>query len=276
MWLQGYGQSAKQDTRQGIKGFDSGTLGLAVGADTSAICSNGTIGIAINHSMTVVNSKNANTTHAEVGNYGFTLYGTRDFSNNNFARAQAGFALNLINATRHNAGGPGLEANGSYYSQQYAAKILAGHDFTPTEGMTLTPTADVSYTNLQQPGYTETGTSTTLLSVKGSTFNMLKGGVGLDAGWKMQDKSGNMFKPVLRAGYEYDVLGKKVEATSDFVGGGPSFNTTGASPARNIFTAGAQATYITTANWDFSAKYDYTYKTDYQSHAGTLRATMHF
>ncbi|MCE9508596.1 MAG: autotransporter outer membrane beta-barrel domain-containing protein, partial [Alphaproteobacteria bacterium] len=80
------------------------------------------------------------------------------------------------------------------------------------------------------------------------------------------------------AGYTYNALNDKVETTASFVGdpSGTTFTTSGPSPSRNTFNAGLGLTYATTANFDLSADYDYTFKSDYTSHAGTVRATAHF
>jgi uncharacterized protein with beta-barrel porin domain len=274
IWGQGYGQTAQQDTRSGVKGYDSDTLGFAIGADSTNMI-DGVLGLAFNYGKTNVNSKNANTTGADIDSYGVTLYGSHDLADQAFVNGQIGYAYNDIGTHRHNAGGAGLTANAGFSSDQYAAKLLLGRDYDQNGGLVLTPNVSAAYTNLRTDGYTETGTGT-VLTVNSETFNVLKLGVGVNAAWDLKDNNGNKLKPALHVGYAYDTLGENVEETSSFVGGGGSFQTTGADPARNIFNAGAAMTYTTSANWDLSANYDYTYKADYDSHAGTIRATSHF
>ncbi|MCE9508597.1 MAG: autotransporter outer membrane beta-barrel domain-containing protein [Alphaproteobacteria bacterium] len=274
MWIQGYGQKAQQDFRDGVDGYDSHTLGTAIGADSTNII-DGVLGLAFNYAQSNIDSNNINTTDTDVKDYGVTLYGSHDFGDDVFMNAQIGYAYNTIDSTRHNAGAPGLWANADYNSDQYAAKALLGHDYAATDGLTLTPSVSAAYTYLKTEGYTETGTGT-LLVVDDASYNSLKLGARINAEWNLKNADGAKMKPSIYVGYAYDTIGDNIDETANFVGGGASFNTTGADPARSSGTAGAAFTFTTTANWDLTAKYDYTYKADYDSHAGLIRATAHF
>jgi outer membrane autotransporter protein len=234
------------------------------------------LGIALNYGKTNANSKNATTTGTDVDTYGVNIYASHDLDRDTFLNGQIGYAYNQINSDRHNVGGPGLTANADYHSDQYSARLAVGHDYmTHQAGLIMTPSASAAYTNLRTSGYTETGTGGGL-NVASETFNVLKLGVGVDANWCFKNALGARLKPVLHAGYTYNAINDRIETTASFIGGGGSFVTTGASPVRSAFDAGAGVTYMSTANWDLSANYDYIYKTDYTSHAGILRATSHF
>ena len=278
MWIQGYGQQAQQDLRDGVEGYDAYTLGTAIGADSANIMENGILGIAFNFAQTNIDSNDLNTTKSQLKNYGGTLYGSHDFGDDVFMHAQLGYAYNTIDSTRHNVGGfPGLFAKANYNSDQYAAKAILGRDYAVDSGLTLTPSAIASYTHLETDGYTETGNAgLLLLDVEDGTFDSLKLGVDIRAEGNFKNAGGAQMKPMIHAGYAYDTIGDNIDETASFVGGGGTFTTTGADPARSIFKAGAGFTYITTANWDLKADYEYTYKADYDSHAGTIRATTHF
>ncbi len=110
-------------------------------------------------------------------------------------------------------------------------------------------------------------------------MNVLDLGFGGTASWKLKaNVDGSVIKPSLHAGYAYDAVGDKVQTSSSFAGDPAAniFTSTGASPARSIFDAGAKVIYTTTANWDFSANYDFQAKQSYTSHTGEVRATAHF
>ncbi len=89
-----------------------------------------------------------------------------------------------------------------------------------------------------------------------------------------------MIKPMLSVGYSYAAIDDGIDTTSSFEGGpavgNPTFVTSGPVPNRNSFNAGAGITYMTTANWDMSANYNYDYRTDYRSQSGFVRLTSHF
>jgi outer membrane autotransporter protein len=276
LWLQGYGQTARQDMRGGIAGYDADTYGGAAGADSANIMSNSILGIALNYGKTNANSKNADTAGTDVDSYGINLYGNYDLGQKMFLTGQAGYAYNKINGSRHDVGGPGQTAYADYVSNQYSAKIGIGRDYA-LNGMTLTPSATAAYTYLHNGGYTETGAGGGLV-VDSADFDYLKLGVGIDAAWNVKNANGTRLKPSIHLGYAYNAINDKIETTSSFIGdpSGTAFNTSGPTPARSEFHAGAGVTYMTAANWDLSASYDYTCKTGYDAHAGILRATAHF
>ncbi len=276
-WAQGYGQAAQQGIRDGIAGYKSDTAGFAMGVDTAKYAGdkNDVFGAAVNFGRTNVNSSNANTTGADIDSYGITVYGSKEMGGNAFLAGQVGYAYNDIDTFRHNAGAAGLTANANYSSDQYSAKLLAGKDYEAGHSIVLTPTAFATYTYLHTDGYSETGTGT-LLSVDSDNFDVFKVGAGLQAEWKLKSATGEKLKPSLHANYTYDVTGDSVESTASFVGGGATFKTTGADPARSEFNAGAGLTYTTQSNFDVTAIYDYNYKTDYTAQSGLLRGTVHF
>ncbi|MCE9508101.1 MAG: autotransporter domain-containing protein [Alphaproteobacteria bacterium] len=278
-WLQTFGQTAKQDEHGGVAGYDSDTLGVMAGADSTDLISDGVLGVSFNYGRIHAESKNINTTETDIDSYGFILYGSRKLGSETFMDAQLGYAWNEIGSERHDVGGPGATASADYSSGQYSAKLLLGRDYLADNlpGAVLTPTVSAAYTHLKTEGYTETG-APGALAVGSENFNLLKLGIGANAAWKLQNTEGSLMKPMIRAGYAYNAINDKVETTASFAGdpSGTTFSASGPSPARSTFNAGVGLTYTTAANFDLSANYDYVFKSDYRSHAGVLRATAHF
>jgi outer membrane autotransporter protein len=124
--------------------------------------------------------------------------------------------------------------------------------------------------------YTETGAGNAGLRVDQDSLNVFELGVGVTAAWQYETASGMDVEPSLHAGYRYDLVGDEVESTNRFIGGGQAFNTQGADPARSTFNAGAGLKLFTTDNWEFSANYDFEFKSDYDAHSGYLRAGVKF
>ncbi len=277
VWGQGFGQTADQDRRDGVDGYNSDTYGAAFGLDTENLSDAAVVGVAFNYANTDVDSDNANNTQTDVDSYGITLYGDYDFGNQTFLSGQVGYAYSSIDQTRYDIGGiSGLNADSDYDSNQLNAKIKVGRGFATEAGMTLTPSVSAAYTNVSVDDYTETGAGGANLRVDNDSLNILDLGVGLDASWMHQNSDGSYVKPVLKAGYRYDVIGDNVETTSSFTGGGAAFKTEGFDPARSKFNAGAGLTYYTTTNWELSANYDFEVKADYAAHSGFLRAGYKF
>ncbi len=275
MWFQGYGQNATQDERDSIAGYTSTTWGGAVGVDTTRWANDSVFGFALNYGVATVDSKNVNTTSTNIDNYGLTLYNTIGLSPQTFINDQLNYAYNKIGNTRHNAGGTGIDATGNTNSDQYGAKIALGHDYVMGKTL-ITPDVSAAYTRLTTNGYSEKGSGPNL-NVASSSQNNLDLGVGLKTAWTWQDPDGSLMKPSLHAGYDYAAIDDRIDTTSTFIGSpGATFVTTGPVPERNSFNAGASITYIASSDWDMSANYNYEYRTDYTSNAGTLRLTTHF
>lgn len=107
-------------------------------------------------------------------------------------------------------------------------------------------------------------------------MNLFERGLGSDARWDIRMDDGGFLVPALHAGYRYDLIGDRIETTSSFTGGGPSFTSPGPNPARNRVDAGASLAWYTTQAWQFKAAYDFAWKQGYAAHSGTLRATVQY
>lgn len=276
-WGQVFGQSANQDHRDGVDGYDSRTGGVALGGDAEAMDGRGHLGMALSYANTDVDSDNANDTKTDINSYQLTAYGDMDLSNDLYLSGMAAYAFNDNTATRHNVGGiAGLTAKGDYNANQFAARAELGRPYAMQGGMVLTPSILADYVYYNAEDYTETGAGTANLNVDQDSVNKLDLGVGLNAGWTFQNADGSFLKPSVNAGYRYDVIGDDISTTSSFTGGGAAFNTKGMDPARSQFDVGAAVKYMTVNNWDFTAQYDYQFKSDYDAHNGILRAAYKF
>lgn len=279
MWLQGFGQHAKQDLHSSVAGYSADTFGGAVGVDSSNLISNGIVGVAFSYGNVNADSDNANTTKTSVDSYGLNLYGSTNLDQTTFLNGQVGYAYNDIGTTRHNVGGAGVQADGSTHANQYSAKVTLGRDYAVDYGTVLTPTVFADYAHLDTAGYTETGSGANLV-VGDTNTSALNLGVGLKAAWKLKNADGSLLKPSVNVGYAYDTVGDRLSTSASFAGAAaatnPSFTTEGADVERSQFNAGAGLVYSTTDNWDLSANYNYTYKQDYDAHSGVLRVTSHF
>lgn len=275
-WVQGFGQAANQDVRDGIDGYDSRTYGVAVGLDTQNIADNGTIGVAFSYADTNVDSDNANTTDTEVDSYQLTLYGDYDLDSRTYLNGMVAYAWNNVDLTRHDVGGAGgPDANADYDANQFSARLELGRDYQ-YEGATLTPNAMAHWSHYDADGYTETGAGGLNQTVTQDELNVFELGVGVDASWNVANADGSHVVPVLSAGVRHDLVGDEVAATNQWAGGGGTFAVRGADPAQTALDLGAAVTYYSTDNWELTADYNFTYKADYDAHAGFLRAAYKF
>lgn len=275
VWGQVFGQASNQDRRDGIDGYDSHTWGGAVGMDSGTNIDKGTLGIAVSYGNTDADSDNINRTNTDVDSYQVSLYGDYNLPQNSYVSGLLGYGWNSVETVRHDVGGFGIDAHGDFDARQITAQVEAGQDIKKGNA-TITPNVLAHWANYSPNSYTETGAGGLGLHVDGKALNVFELGVGAKAGWNLSTSDGSKFKPEVRAGYRYDLVGDNIESTSNFTGGGATFTTQGPDPARSTFDVGATLKLETVQNWDFTASYDFNAKADYTSHAGFIRAGYKF
>ncbi len=277
IWGQVFGETAEQDTRDTINGYDADTYGVAVGIDTSTLADKWIWGLAFAYGDTDVDSKNANTTETEVDTYQVALYANYDIDEATYVSGQLSYAFGENDIQRNNVGGvSGLTARGDFDSDTFGARAEVGRAYEVGQNTTLVPNLSANYMHYDADGYTETGAGGASLHVDQDELNIFELGAAVDASWMYQQASGGYLKPELRAGVRYDFIGDEVEATQSFVGGGTAFQTEGADDQHFALDLGAGVTYFTADNWEFTANYDFEWKEEYTAHAGYLRAGYKF
>lgn len=282
IWTQAFGQYAEQEERDGVKGYDSETVGAAFGADTNQIHDNLRLGLAMSYAYTDVESDNANRTEAEVNSYQATVYGEYTLPDQTFVNANLSYAYNDIDQTRYNVGVGNDTAQADFDSQQFGLDLSIGRDLNVTypdtnQSFIVTPKLNANYLHISVDDYTETGAGgLSLQNVDTEEFQVLDLGVSVDAVWDVALDDGSLLQPSAHAGYSYGVMNDSVESTASFTGGGPAFKTQGFEPDEHTFNVGAGLTYQATNNWEIRAQYDFEFKDDYQAHAGLVRAKYSF
>lgn len=275
-WIQAFGQTGTQDERDGISGFDTDTIGVAVGIDTETLAEDWVWGLGFSYASTEVDSDGLANAKTDIDSYQLTLYADYDLDDRTYVSGQLGYAWNNNDTTRNPGGVATLTANGDFDSDQVIARLEAGRDYDAGNGATVTPSVLVNYMNYSADNYTETGAGGASLAVDSDNLNVLELGLGVEGSWIYEQADGGYLKPTLHAGVRYDVIGDKVESTNTFTGGGASFKTEGFDPAETTLNVGAGVTYFSTTNWELSAAYDFEYKSDYDAHSGTLKAAYKF
>lgn len=275
MWAQGFGQSADQDRRDNIDGYDADTYGAAVGIDSENL-TGAVVGVALSYGNTQVESRNANRSETDVDSYQITLYGDYDVDRDTYLNGMFAYARSSADTTRHDVGGvSGLTATGNYDSSQYTIRAEAGRDYS-YRGTTITPHVMGHWTHFNPDGYTETGAGGANLTVDMESMDIAELGIGADASWDLRQSNGAMLRPSMGIGYRYDLVGDAVQATSSFAAGGAAFASQGPDPAQSAVDLGASLDYLTTDNWQLTVNYNFEYREDFEAHSGFARAAYKF
>ena len=278
-WMQGFGSYASQGMRSDVPGYNASTYGAAFGLDTRELVDDTVLGMSFAYGRTNVNSNNTNNTTTNVNTYQGMIYGNHQFAEDYFVTGMGAFGWDTNNENRQNVGAiAGLNASADYNSWQAATRWEVGRNFKdlPTN-MTLTPSLISDYLHYQANGYTENGAGGADLHVGSRAENQLNLGLGLQAEWLFETEDGSKLRPNLHGSYKYDVLNNDaVDTTSSFAAGGGTFTTNGLNPSPSTYDLGTGMKFYNTGNWDFTATYDHTFKADYNSDSGIIRAAYKF
>lgn len=276
-WIQGFGTTGEQDKRDGVSGYDVDSVGFAVGVDTETVAEDLTVGVAFAYANTDVESEAISNAETEIDSYQISLYGDYDLTNTAFITAQLGYMWSNNDTTRNPGGISSLVAKGDYDSDTFTVGATVGNDYAMGNGsMVLTPTVSANYMHYSADDYTETGAGGASLAVDADSLNVFELGLGVDATWSFEQANGSLFKPSVGLGVRHDLIGDEYQATNSFTGATTSFKVEGFDPAQTTFDAGVGFDYHTTSNWTLSADYNYEFKSDYDSHAGVVKASYKF
>lgn len=276
-WVQGFGQSATQDERDGVSGYDADTFGIAAGIDTENLGNDVTLGLSVAYAQTDVESDSISNAETEVDSYQISLYGDYDVTDTVFVTGQLGYIWAENDTTRNPGGISSLTASGDYDSDTIIANVAVGRDYLTGHGsLVVTPTVSANYMRYSADEYTETGAGTANLIVDAEDLDLFELGLSVDAKWTLKQNNGSVFKPAIGVGVRHDLIGDEFESTNQFTGGGSAFKVEGFDPAETTFDAGFGFDFETTSNWVFSADYNFEYKSDYDAHSGLVKAAYKF
>lgn len=297
-WLQGLGSHMKQDARKGIEGFKANLFGTSIGAD-KMLNNHVRLGLAGGYGFADVNSKQPGRPSDSINSWSGVLYGSFDSTNlctarhdnknsrlavrnqvkdNWYVDGMFGFTQNNYDSRREIWLTPtsARVAKAEHYGQQYSTKLETGYTFVfeMTKNLETTPFASLAYSYLRMNKYKEKGADSLSLTVDGEGYNQMLQTLGLKFAYPLVSKKAGTFIPAVKAAWLYDYFGDRFETTASFAGGGPSFNTQGAKPAKNGFLLGGELGFLNKGNMTLTANYDLELKDEFISN--TYYATARF
>jgi autotransporter-associated beta strand protein len=297
VWMQGLGSNITQGERGGVEGYNANLFGTTVGAD-KLIDKHFRAGFAGSYGFADVNSKTPGSPSDDINSYQATVYGSFDSLDLNAAREKGknsraavrnqgddfwyvdgmvSFTQNDYDSRREIWLGPATErvAKADHYGQQYSTNFEGGYTFTfqKTKALEVTPFASLGYNYLYMNSYKEKGANSLDLSVQGEGFNQLEQGLGTKLAYPVVARNMGTFIPSVKGAWLYDYIGDRFETNASFAGGGSSFQTRGARPAKSWMLFGAELAFLNkgnmtvTGNWDIELKDQFMSNTYY----GTVR-----
>jgi outer membrane autotransporter protein len=166
-------------------------------------------------------------------------------------------------------------AKADHYGQQYSTNLEGGYTFTfeETEALEVTPFASLGYNFLYMNDYKEKGADALNLNVDGEGFHQLVQSLGTKLAYPIVSEKAGTFIPSVKAAWLYDYIGDRFETNASFQGGGTSFETKGAKPAKNGMLFGAELAFLNKGNMTVTGNWDILLKDQFMSNTyyGTVR-----
>ncbi len=271
VWLKPFGSWTDQDDVDGVAGFDASTAGIAGGIDTEV--TDGTrIGASLAWSTTDVDGEGAGQSQTDIDSLQLTLYG--DYTTDVFyVEGMIGYGDNSNESTRV-ISATNDTVNGDFDSQQVMVSVNGGMPLALDGALTITPTAGLAYSTVSFDDYTETGAGGLSQRVSIEDVDAFIASIGAELSTRIEDGE-TTFIPAARLGASYDLAGDEAVASSQFTGGGATFQTTGAEVDELAGTVGL-GLEIQNGAFSFGANYDAALKSNSVGHAASLEAKLKF
>ena len=271
IWFQTFGFRGDQDKRKGVDGYDADAFGFAAGADTLLADGNTRVGAAISYGNSDVNGKGVTSSNrVDIDSYQATLYGTRLLD---------GWYLNgALGLGRHEYDSRRViinnTVNGSHEAWQYTAKVDAGMPISVGKS-SLIPVASLTYSRLDENGYTEHGEGA--LRISGRNTDSLRSGLGVKAIVPLEIGSLNSGIE-LRALWQHEFADTEQDTTARFAAGGSTFRTSAVSQERDSANLGISYRIVgnNTLKQSLLLSYDAEIRSQYLGQTALLQARFDF
>ncbi|UYF43896.1 autotransporter outer membrane beta-barrel domain-containing protein [Aliarcobacter cryaerophilus] len=251
LWIKPFGSIGKQNSKDGINGFDLKTYGLGFGADTE-IKDNSKLGLAFFYTNGSVDT-NGVSQKADLDVYTALVYGNVPIIDDktNFLY-QAGYSLQKTDTKRDIFTGQTAEAK--YNSKIASLDLKLMRDFQISDSFLLQPLVNTTYRHFTNPSYSESGAGALNLKVDKFTTSELIVGLGTLAHYKITDNQ----KLIGSVNVGYDLQNKKQIVTSAYQGNiGTSFDTDGIDNGRWSYEAGIGYELDINKTNNINISYDY-------------------
>lgn len=279
VWGQGFGGTANQGQRNDVSGYDARFGGLLIGADR-AVSDSWRLGGLGSYAATNVDSTGDNDGSSvrikSYGLFGYANYEGRPW----FVNLSSGVVRHQYDTQRLiDFSGFSGNATGSFNGMQYIVSGQTGYPFKlgATE-TTLTPIAGLTYSNLNQKGYTEAGGNGAALKVDDATSTSLKSDLALKLDHRIVFADGEV-QPFIQLGWRHEFHNDALQSVASFAAdntGATGFVTTGIRQAADSGVLSVGATIVNKRNLSLTLKYTGETARSYESHSGNLQLRWQF
>ncbi|WP_061286668.1 autotransporter outer membrane beta-barrel domain-containing protein [Herbaspirillum chlorophenolicum] len=280
-WGQAFGGRANQGQRDNVSGYHSNYKGLLLGADTLAD-EYWRLGGLLSYANTAVSNTGDNvgsSAHAEsYGVMGYAGYTAERY----YLDFSAGVTSHRYNTVRAiDFTGFSGTALGQFNGSQYVASVRGGYPIkidAIIPDATLTPIAGLTYSNLRQNGYRETGGNGAALNVGAAGSTSLKSELGAKLERSFSSQYGEVV-PSAQLGWRHEFHKNAQQLVSNYVNdtsGTTSFTTQGATANSDTGVVALALTLVRNKNLTVSARYTVEAASGYTGQTADVRLRYQF
>ena len=256
LWAQGLYNHTKQDDNASSDGFTANTRGFALGIDGKV---NQAVTLGLGYGYTNTNADAAGK-DIDVDGHNFFAYAQYQ-PDAWYINGMIGYSLSKYTEEKSPMG---IAMKSKYDVNTYSANLTTGYDFANG----ITPHIGLRYILAKQDGYNDGAQY-----IKSDDNDLLTGVLGVKYSTNIKAKD-LTFAPNIRLAATYDFISDNSVANVNVIGGG-NYQITGERLKRfGVETGvGLETTY---GDWNLSLDYNGSFKKDYQSHTGMLKAKYNF
>ncbi len=236
-WMQMLGTSGSALGDGNAPGYGYGSQGMMVGYERT-LAGGTVLGATLAYtktSVTLDSGGSGSFDSPQFATYGKYTSGPWAF------KGVVDYATNQYHAERTIAFGDTIDqAQGSYGAQQWSAYAEAAYDW-PLYGFSVQPVAALSWVNLEQDAFTESGAGGADLAVLGGTANTLTSTLGARVTRSFSSGNGNNARVELRAYWTPTLTDTETRVASRFAEApdSPAFTVASTQPSRDAALFGA-------------------------------------
>ncbi len=279
-WGEAFGGGAHQSGDGQFSGYAMSSEGLVAGGDVGVADTNLRVGAVFSYTHADLEEHGDRTGDTlALNSYGVLGYGSY-LGDRAYVDLLAGVLADTFDTVRFVdfTGFSGV-ATGSHDGTQYVAKLAGGYRLPMggASGTTLTPVWGVTYSRLNQNGYTESGGNGAALNVASQGDNSFKGEAGLKLERSFAMRSGDLV-PELKLLYRHEFDDGAQLQTASFAAdaGETTFSTLDVRPIENSGVLSAGVNLLGKDGITVSLKYSAEVASGYVSQGGALRVRWAF
>ncbi|QKJ27453.1 autotransporter domain-containing protein [Aliarcobacter cibarius] len=271
LWLKTTASKTKQDDVGVYEGFNTKSYGFVAGLDKN-VGDSSIIGISTSYMDTKATQ---NSHQTDTNSIGVSLYGSKEF--------ELGYIEGQLNYTQHSSDTSRTANSGDLTSKvkadEMGARIEAGVHIPVDNGAYITPYAGVEYSQVNQKGYTEKGTSYQNDALKVDKYKEDKttAEVGIKATSRIELDNA-LIIPQVSFAVAKDFGTSNPEIKAQFVGGGDKFVTPSRKPDDMIYKVGVgvEARITNDTKIRFDLNYDRSKDGDFEGYSGNVTLGISF